>query len=54
VDGAQGPLWDDCTLSRGGNATVPFYRAFLVDRIVVPDVGRRSPLRRERVPLEDQ
>jgi hypothetical protein len=38
----NGVLWDDYTLARGGNSGVPFYRAFLVDRIVRPENGPAS------------
>jgi hypothetical protein len=38
----NGVLWDDYTLARGGNSTLPFSRAFLVDRIVRPDNGPAS------------
>jgi Dolichyl-phosphate-mannose-protein mannosyltransferase len=38
----NGVLWDDYTLARGGNSGVPFYRAFLVDRIVRPNNGPAS------------
>jgi dolichyl-phosphate-mannose-protein mannosyltransferase len=38
----NGLRYGDYTVSRGGNATVPFYRAYVVDRIVRPDNGPAS------------
>lgn len=38
----NGVRYGDYTVSRGGNATVPFYRAYVVDRIVRPDNGPAS------------
>jgi hypothetical protein len=38
----NGIVWDDYTLARNGNATVPFFRAFTVDHIVGPDNGPAS------------
>jgi hypothetical protein len=38
----NGLRYGDYTISRGGNATVPFYRAYIVDRIVRPDNGPAS------------
>jgi hypothetical protein len=38
----NGIRFDDYTLARGGNAVVPFYRAFITDRIVSPDNGPSS------------
>jgi hypothetical protein len=34
--------YDDFTVARGGNAAVPFFRAFTTDRIVSPDNGPAS------------
>lgn len=53
----NGVLWDDYTLARGGNSGVPFYRAFLVDRIVRPNNGPASrelarAVRRDLLPQE--
>jgi hypothetical protein len=38
----NGVRFGDYTLARGGNAVVPFYRAFITDRIVRPDNGPAS------------
>lgn len=38
----NGVRFDDYTLARGGNAVIPFYRAFITDRIVEPDNGPAS------------
>ena len=38
----NGVRFDDYTVVRGGGATVPFFRAFVVDRIVSPDNGSAS------------
>jgi hypothetical protein len=39
---SNGVRYGDYTVSRGGNATVPFYRAYVIDRIVRPDNGPAS------------
>jgi Dolichyl-phosphate-mannose-protein mannosyltransferase len=38
----NGVRFGDYTLARGGNAVVPFYRAFITDRIVAPKNGPAS------------
>jgi hypothetical protein len=38
----NGARFDEYTLARGGNAVIPFYRAFITDRIVSPDNGAAS------------
>ena len=38
----NGVRFGDYTLARGGNAVIPFYRAFITDRIVSPDNGPSS------------
>jgi hypothetical protein len=38
----NGVRFDDYTLARGGNAVIPFYRAFISDRIVAPNNGPAS------------
>ena len=38
----NGLRFGDYTLARGGNAIVPFYRAFITDRIVSPENGPSS------------
>jgi hypothetical protein len=38
----NGVRFDDYTLARGGNAIIPFYRAFITDKIVEPDNGPAS------------
>jgi hypothetical protein len=38
----NGLRFGDYTLARGGNAVIPFYRAFISDRIVSPDNGPAS------------
>jgi hypothetical protein len=38
----NGIRYDNYTIARGGNATVPFYRAFVTDRIVRPSNGPAS------------
>jgi Dolichyl-phosphate-mannose-protein mannosyltransferase len=38
----NGVRFGDYTLARGGNAVVPFYRAFITDRIVSPSNGPSS------------
>ena len=40
----NGVRFGDYTLARGGNAVIPFYRAFISDRIVAPDNGPASRL----------
>jgi hypothetical protein len=38
----NGIRFDDYTVARGGGATLPFFRAFVVDKIVKPDNGPAS------------
>jgi hypothetical protein len=38
----NGIRFDDYALARGGNAIIPFYRAFITDKIVQPDNGPAS------------
>ncbi len=38
----NGVRFGDYALARGGNAVIPFYRAFITDRIVSPDNGPAS------------
>jgi hypothetical protein len=38
----NGARFGEYTLARGGNAVIPFYRAFITDRIVEPDNGPAS------------
>ena len=38
----NGIRYGDYALARGGNAVVPFYRAFITDRIISPDHGPAS------------
>jgi hypothetical protein len=38
----NGIRYDNYTVARGGNATVPFFRAFVTDKIVRPDNGPAS------------
>jgi hypothetical protein len=38
----NGLRFDDYTVARGGGTTLPFFRAFVVDRIVSPDNGPAS------------
>jgi hypothetical protein len=38
----NGVRYDNYTVARGGNATVPFYRTFVTDRIVEPSNGSAS------------
>jgi hypothetical protein len=38
----NGVRFDDYALARGGNAVIPFYRAFITDKIVKPDNGPAS------------
>jgi Dolichyl-phosphate-mannose-protein mannosyltransferase len=38
----NGLRWGDYTIARGGNAAVPFYRTYLIERIVSPDNGPAS------------
>ena len=38
----NGLRYDDYVVARGGNQTVPFYRAFVTDRIVRPENGSAS------------
>lgn len=38
----NGLRYDNYTIARGGNATVPFYRAFVTDKIVRPSNGPAS------------
>ena len=40
--GLNGVRYDDRSLSRGGGAWMPFYRAYLTDRVVDPDNGPAS------------
>ncbi len=64
----NGVRFDDYTFARGGNAVIPFYRAFITDRIVSPDNGdssrrladavqahllTRNPYKAYRVTLDD-
>jgi hypothetical protein len=53
----NGIRYDNFTLARGGNATVPFFRAFVADKIVRPDNGPESrelarTVQRELLPEE--
>jgi hypothetical protein len=53
----NGLRYDNYTFVRGGNATVPFFRAFVTDRIVRPSNGPASRelarvVRRQLLPLE--
>jgi hypothetical protein len=53
----NGLRYDDYTVVRGGNAGVPFYRTFVVDRIVRPENGPASrelaaAVKRELLPQE--
>ena len=38
----NGVRFGDYTLARGGNAIIPFYRAFITDKIISPDNGPAS------------
>jgi hypothetical protein len=38
----NGVRFDDYALARGGNAVIPFYRAFITDKIISPDNGSAS------------
>jgi hypothetical protein len=38
----NGVRFGDYSLARGGNAVIPFYRAFITDKIVAPDNGPAS------------
>src|SRR5204863_8822905 len=38
----NGVRFGDYTLARGGNGVIPFYRAFITDKIVSPDNGPAS------------
>jgi hypothetical protein len=38
----NGVRFGDYTLARGGNAVIPFYRAYITDKIVKPDNGPAS------------
>lgn len=38
----NGVRYDEWALARGGNAVIPFYRAFITDRIVSPENGEAS------------
>jgi hypothetical protein len=38
----NGVRFDDYALARGGNAVIPFYRAYITDKIVRPDNGPAS------------
>jgi hypothetical protein len=38
----NGVRFGDYTLARGGNAVIPFYRAYITDKIVAPDNGAAS------------
>lgn len=64
----NGVRYDEWALARGGNAIIPFYRAFITDRIVSPENGEssrqlagaierrlltREPYRSYRVTLDD-
>jgi len=64
----NGVRYDEWKLARGGNAVIPFYRAFITDRIVRPENGEasrrlagavqrellaREPYRSYRVTLDD-
>jgi hypothetical protein len=40
--GLNGVRFGDYTLARGGNAVIPFYRAFITDKIVSPENGPAS------------
>ena len=53
----NGVRYDNYTIARGGNATVPFYRAFVTDKIVDPSNGSASrelarAVRRDLLPKE--
>jgi hypothetical protein len=53
----NGIRYDNYTVSRGGNATVPFFRAFVTDKIVRPSNGPASreladAVRRDLLPKE--
>jgi hypothetical protein len=53
----NGLLWNDYTVARYGNATVPFWRAFVTDHIVRPDNGPASrelaaAVKRDLIPQE--
>jgi hypothetical protein len=45
----NGLRYDNYTVARGGNATVPFYRTFVTDRIVEPSNGSASRELRDAV-----
>ena len=38
----NGVRFGDYALARGGNAVIPFYRAFITDKIVSPENGPAS------------
>jgi hypothetical protein len=53
----NGLVWGDYTFARYGNATVPFWRAFVTDHIVKPENGQDSrelaaAVRRDLLPKE--
>jgi len=53
----NGLRYDNYTVARGGNATVPFYRTFVTDRIVEPSNGAATrelaaSVRRDLLPKE--
>jgi hypothetical protein len=53
----NGLLYGNYTFARGGNATIPFFRAFVTDKIVRPENGPASrelarAVRRELLPQE--
>jgi hypothetical protein len=53
----NGIRYDNYTLARGGNATVPFFRTFVTDKIVRPDNGKASrelavAVRRDLIPKQ--
>jgi glycosyl transferase family 87 len=53
----NGIRYDNYTVARGGNATVPFFRAFVTDKIVRPDNGPQSrelarAVQRDLIPKE--
>jgi hypothetical protein len=53
----NGLRYDNYTLARGGNATVPFFRTFVTDKIVRPDNGPatrelEAAVRRDLIPKQ--
>jgi hypothetical protein len=53
----NGIRYDNYTIARGGNATVPFFRTFVTDKIVRPDNGPQSrelarAVQRDLIPKE--